>query len=200
MEHLVDPFPVKTKMIRTLAAGPKPANTLAFIQCRASGADIEVHGEGTVAWETEFKSQFTIDGFQQSKHDWYLANTVISATGMLRLANTTTDFEFLIALDSVDPFLDVDGVVGFNCRFALGMDGLGLFVQSAGIDAVWYVCAYILCFEPRPELPPSGGLSRGWRYRPSEAATEVHIARQRGSAAAPVSRLRVSTTRDDPEA
>jgi hypothetical protein len=175
MNSLKDPVPVPTDMIRTPVAGPQPANTLAFIQCRASGADIATSSDDLTQFTVEFKSEFRIDGYLQAKHDWYLANTFISATGMLRVLSTTTDFEFVIALDSVDPFIDQDGVVGFNCGFGLQLDGLGFFEKSAGIDMTCNVCAYILLYEPVVERPPSGKKQSQWMYDPVKADEAIRI-------------------------
>jgi hypothetical protein len=199
MEYVVDPIPVPTYIIRTSADGPKPANTLAFLECRASGADIAIDRTDLVRWQTQFKSQFRIDGYLQAKHDWYLANTFVSATGMLRLASTTTDFEFVIALDSIDPFIDLDGVLGFNCQFALQIDGLDLFETSAGLDAVWNVCAYVLLFEPQPDLPPSGGVSHQWRYDPRLAESQIRVADQHRVAVGRIAHLETTLISDRAE-
>ncbi|HEX2853748.1 MAG TPA: hypothetical protein VHO24_10960 [Opitutaceae bacterium] len=176
MTSLKDPFPIATDIIRTPVAGPQPANTLAFIQCRASGADIATSSDDLTQFTVEFKSKFQIDGYLQAKHDWYLANTFISATGMLRVLSTTTDFEFVIALDSVDPFIDLDGMVGFTCGFGLQLDGLGFFEKSAALDMTCNVCAYILLYEPVAERPPSGKKLSQWLYDPVKADEAIRIA------------------------
>jgi hypothetical protein len=172
MDHVVDPIPVPTEMIRTPATGPAPANTLAFLRCRGSGADIQIGVEQIVKFEVEFKSKFKIDGYQQQKHDWYLQNTKISATGVVRLLNTITDLEFLFAMDTVDPFIDLDGVIGFNCQVGLQIDGVGFFVREPVIDFSFNVSAYVLLYEPRVDLPPSGSTRQPWRYDPNEYALQ----------------------------
>jgi hypothetical protein len=197
MERIVDPVPVPTDIIRTQAFGPKPANTLVFLKCRASGADIATNRTGLLQFEVEFKSKFRIDGYLQAKHDWYLANTRVSATGMIRLASTTTDCEFLMALDSVDSFIDeLDGVLGFKCGFALQIDGLGFFEESAGIDLVCDVCAYVLVFEPQVELPPSGRFGQPWRYDPHQFERAFSQVGQSAGATGRIARLSVTPPAD----
>jgi hypothetical protein len=169
MEHLVDPKPARTEIIRTPASGPDPANTLAFVRCTGSGGDVGISTSELARFEVEFKSKFKIDGFLQAKYDWYLQNTMVSATGVIRLMNTTTDLEFLFALDSCTPFIDLDGTLGFKCVVAMQIDGLGLFEKTAEIDFSYNVSAYVLLFEPRAELPPSGLQRQRWLFNPTMA-------------------------------
>lgn len=196
MEHLRETVPMPTEIIRTPASGPKPANTLAFIQCRASGADIRINRTDLVRWEIEFKSQFQIDGYLQAKHDWYLANTHVSATGMIRLVSSTTDLAFVVALDSVDPFIDLDGVLGFNCQFGLQIDAFGLGNED-GVDLACNICAYVLLYEPQTEFPPSGqSPKQTWLFDPRNLDREFGLVPPKPgggkSSVSPISRLRLT--------
>jgi hypothetical protein len=173
MEYIVDPVPVHTDIIRILASGPSPANTLVFLSCRASGADISISRTDLVRFEVEFKTKLHIDGFKQAQYEWYVDNTKVSATGMIRLANTTTDMEFLVALDNIQSFLDLDGGLGFKCQFGLRIDGLGLLERTAGIDMVCDVCAYLLVFEPVTQMLHSGRWGKQWRDGPWLSEVEL---------------------------
>jgi hypothetical protein len=189
METHTDPVPIRTDMIRTPVTGPKPANTLVFLQCRASGADMGMRSFDLIRYRVRFKSQFQIDGYAQARNDWYQANTLISATGMLRVASTTTDFEFLMALDSVEPFLDLDGGIGFEIQVGFQIDGVGLLDKDVEMDVTFNVCAYALVYEPRAELPPSGQQRQRWRRHPDEIELAGGAARRASGSVAPFSRL-----------
>jgi hypothetical protein len=184
-----DPSPIRTDIIRIPADGPKPANTLVFLQCRASGADIGISSSDLVRFRVRFKTEYLIDGYLQSRRDWYLANTHVSATGMLRIVSTTTDFEFLFALDSLDPFIDYDGGIGFDAGFALQIDGVGLLVHDAEMDLTCNLCAYVLVYEPRTKMPPSGQQRQHWRRQPDETSFSHGVSARSATPSAPA-RLR----------
>lgn len=162
MEIHVVKVAVPTAIIRTPATGPKPANTLVFLRCRAAGGDIGVFDTDLLQFDVRFKSQFQIDGYLQAQHEWFVANTRVTATGMLRVINTTTDIEFVVGIDSVLPFIDLDGILGFQCRFGMQIDGLGLFGGTPELEMTCDVAAYVLLYEPRTELPKSGKSRQRW--------------------------------------
>ena len=162
--RIVDPIPVRATVIRTPVVGPSPANVLAYLRCRASGADVHasIADIGVrITWETQFKTDFEISGYLPAQRDWYLQNTQVSATGMLRVFSSTTDLSFTAALDSVAPFIDTDGKLGFVCAFGFFADAFNLGRQD-GIDMTIDLSAYVLLFEQAQERPRSARLGQRW--------------------------------------
>jgi hypothetical protein len=153
-------------MIRTPASGPEPANTLAYIAGKARGND----QSGILGrWDRvalKFRTEFKIDGFVQAQLEWYKANTLVSATAMLRFLNTTTDLQFGFAIDRVEHFIDPDGTLGFVCEQACFADDDAWFGGGEEIVFNYALSAWILLYEPRTERPPPG------RQRPSSLYVE----------------------------
>lgn len=166
MQHLVMPTPIKTRLIRTRAAGPEPANTLVYLTCDAPGADSSPEPGRAIRVEIEFLTEFRIDGYHQQNHDWYVANTIVSATAMLRLLHTPTDVIFVFAVDRIEPFLALDGTLGFVCQVAGLLDDKAVFPPSLFSVFGIAVSAYVLCYEPRVETPPRGNQRGSWRLVP----------------------------------
>ena len=160
-------LPMKTRMIRTPVTGPDPANTLVHLEGKARA--FEEHGASYGDWhhdDVEFRTEFRIDGYQQSIHDWYEENTHVSATAMLRMLNTETDLIFAFAVDALEPFLDLDGTLGFTASFRQFIDDDAWFPDSGLMTQMGVtISAYVLCFEPRPERPPSGRQLAVWGPR-----------------------------------
>jgi hypothetical protein len=156
MNRIVHPTAAKTRIIRTPAAGPDPANTLVHLECRVPGIDVKASLGVAARTEIEFRTEFKIDGFSQQKHEWYVENTLVSATAMLRFLNTTTDLTFTFATDRLEPFLAPDGTLCFVCEQATYVDDEALFPPAGVAIMGAAVSAYVLCFEPRAETPPSG--------------------------------------------
>jgi hypothetical protein len=176
MERLVWPTPIHTRIIRTPAAGPEPANTLVYLECRTAGFDSLTHELGTTGRaESEFATEFRLDGYKQSRHEWYLENTIVSATVMLRALNTDTDLSFLIAVDRIEPILGLDGTLSFVCEIALRIDDEAWFPPNSSVTVGAALSAYVLCWEPRADVPPSGRQRGSWatRFRP-EVVTISH--------------------------
>lgn len=150
-------LPMRTRMIRTPVTGPDPANTLVHLEGKARGFDQmgtfgRMHRE-----DIHFRTELQIDGYEQARHDWYLDNTLVSATAMLRMLNTETDHIFTFAVDAVAPVLELDGTLAFVVSLAQLIDDEAIF-PSTGVMAQMGVTisAYVLCTEPRAERPPSG--------------------------------------------
>lgn len=167
MTARVAKLPMKTRMIRTPVTGPDPANTLVHLEGKARAFD--EHGASYGEWrhdDVEFRTEFRIDGYQQQIHDWYEENTQVSATAMLRMLNTETDLIFTFAVDALQPFLDLDGTLGFTINFREYIDDDAWFPESGLMTQMGVsVSAYVLCYEPRPERPPSGGQRTVWDRR-----------------------------------
>jgi hypothetical protein len=155
--------PMKTRMIRTPVTGPDPANTLVHLEGRAPGLD----GGGIRGkWDRQelaFLSEFRIDGYQQADHEWYLENTLVSATAMLRMLNTETDLVFAFAVDRIEPSLALDGTLGFTIAYSQYIDDDAVFPPTGMVTQLGAtVSAYVLCFEPRAERPPHGRQHGTW--------------------------------------
>lgn len=163
IDRIVHDRPVKTQIIRTHAAGPEPANTLVYLRCRIGGVDVRAGNGQSARVEVEFPTEFRIDGYQQSRHDWFEQNTLVSATAALRFLNTTTDLIFTLAIDRIEPFLKPDGVLGFVCTIASIIDDEAIiFGPNYEVVMSGDVSAYVLCYEPQTELPPSGAQRSRW--------------------------------------
>lgn len=163
---MTSPLPLaRTRIIRSRATGPEPCNTLAFLRCKVPGDEIRiVNGElfrNTIHFQTEFR----LDGYMQSEYQWYLDNTHVSATASLKFLNTTTDMQFVLAVDTVTPELQqLDGTLAFHVALAVGGQDDTWFGGRQDLVLVASVTAYVLCFEPRVELPPSGRRRTPWAH------------------------------------
>jgi hypothetical protein len=177
-QHLIHPVPVKTDVMRIPAAGPDPANTLAYLKCEVPGVNGEAEQGNSTSADVEFRTEFKIDGYQQKSEDWYRENTIVSATAMLRLLRTPTDLIFTFAADGIDPFLAADGTLGFVCRIACRLDDEAVFFPNMeAAEMAVSVSAYVLCYEPRAETPPSGSQRGKWRLAPDRPLFAQHVAR-----------------------
>jgi hypothetical protein len=152
--------PVRTDIIRTPVAGPKPCNTLAFIRCNGVGGVIETPIGDFIRYKVRFPTMFRIDGFTQANHEWYRRNTLVSATAFIRILNITTDIEFGFAIDSIVSDINADGRLVFELQLAQQLDGPGLFEKEADSAFTYTVSAYVLLFEPRVEPPPPGNFGK----------------------------------------
>ena len=164
MERIVHSEPQKTRFIRSPAAGPAPANTLAYLECRVAGVEARGAPGQSARCEVEFKTEFQISGFQQQDLDWHRSITLVSATGMFRWLSASTDIIFTFATDRIEPFIAPDGHIGFVCEQDMNIDDeaiLGGLGPSDEVKMSVSVAAYVLCFEPRSDLPPIGR-HRGW--------------------------------------
>lgn len=177
MADFTSTTPAKTTIVRSPASGPDPANTLAYITCQVPGVDIGLTG-GWVTWTHRFRTEFKIDGFQQQNHDWYVANTIVSATAMLRFLNTTTDLIFAFGVDTIEPALAQDGTLEFELGQSNYIDDEAILF--GGGEAVFEarVSAYILCFEPRTEPPRAGRQFGQWA---KERIAYEHVRRKSGA-------------------
>jgi hypothetical protein len=162
---------VETRILRTPAAGPEPCNTLAFLRCLVPGMDVGVAVDGeTVRTVVSFQTEFRLDGYLQSQFEWYKANTLVSATASLKALNTTTDLTFLLAVDKVEAELrQLDGSLAFHVTCAAMMQNDALFAGHEEVVLTAALTAYVLCFEPRAERPPSGAQRTPWRLFAEEA-------------------------------
>lgn len=160
-----DPDILPTDIIRIPASGPRPANVLAYLRCRASGEDIDSNGLSSFRFTRQFKTEFVIKGFVPAQYQWYLDNVQVSATAMLRIFSTTTDLSFTVAIDEVEPSLDYDGRLGFRCAFGVAASGIDWFEKTAEMDITCDVSAYVLLHEPVESLPPSGKFRPKWAVR-----------------------------------
>ena len=167
---MATPPVAKTKIIRTPATGPEPANQLVFLRCRVPGADVGVAvDDQLVQWESHFLTEFRLDGYTQANFDWYVENTLVSATASLKLMNTTTDLTFLLGIDTVEPELEQrDGTLGFRCRLAAKFQNDAIFASREEIALVATLTAYVLCWEPRAAVPPGGRQRTPWATRVSD--------------------------------
>ncbi|MDX6677722.1 MAG: hypothetical protein QOE31_1774 [Solirubrobacteraceae bacterium] len=160
----------QTRIIRTPAAGPEPCNTLAFLRCLVPGADVAITpNSGSKRLDVKFSTEFRLDGYLQSQFDWYRANTLVSASASLRFLNTTTDLTFCMAVDHVTPELQqLDGSLAFICGLMASMEDDALFGGYEELVLTASLTAYVLCFEPRVQMPPSGLQSTPWAQRATE--------------------------------
>ena len=145
-------------MLRTAVVGPDPLNTLVYLECDVPGA---VGGGQYGTWidvNDQFQTEFRLDGFQQQNHDWYVANTLVSAAPMLRWFTTTTDFRFSGGLNELTPSISqLDGTLGFSAMWSIYVDDEAWFPESGNsIEMSYRISAYVLCYEPRTEPPPGG--------------------------------------------
>ena len=160
---LVHPTPVKTRIMRTPAAGPKPANTLVYIDCEVAGIEVRQQFGQWFSIHDVFRTEFKLDDFQQQNYDWYAANTLVSATGMLRLITTTTDLRFAGGFDELMPILEQDGTLSFDALISSYADDEAWFPSSGDSMAMSFrISAYVLCYEPRAEPPPGGRQHSVW--------------------------------------
>lgn len=181
VDIVAHPTPVRTRILRTPAAGPDPLNTLVYIDCEVAGAQ----GRGQYGeWygvRDQFKTEFKIDGFQQQNYDWYLENTLISATVMLRWFTTTTDLRFSGGLDEIIPSLGQDGTLGFETLWSIYVDDEAWFPESGNsLEMSFRISAYVLCYEPRAETPRGGSQRSYWGRM-----TDTTVSRRRKSVFAP---------------
>jgi hypothetical protein len=138
--------PVDTAVIRTPATGPDPLNVLAFVRFRAAGAVGElVERDKLYRVRVSFLTKFIIDGFSQAQHDWYVANTLVSATCSLTAMNEVDDTGFVMAIDAIRPFIDLSGALGFTVDHAIQSGELCSLSMKGS--------AYVACFEPARERP-----------------------------------------------
>ena len=161
MNHFVSTKAAKTTFVRSPIAGPDPANTLVYLTCVTPGVEIGLTG-GWVTWTHEFQTEFRIDGFQQQNFEWYVQNTVVSATAMLRFLNTTTDLIFAFGVDAVEPKLEKDGTLGFVLSQANYIDDEAILFGGGEATFEVRVSAYVLCYEPRVEPPRRGAQIGRW--------------------------------------
>jgi hypothetical protein len=164
--------PLKTKFLRVPASGPKPCNTFAFLRCSGGGAGVALRTDKPhlQTYSTHFKSEFKIDGYTQGQSNFYHENTFISATVFVRQFQLELDdASFIMAVNSVTPWLDdSDGSIGFDCELASFVDDTNTSVVFA-----FEISAYVLLYEPRVEMPPSGNSSGQWRI-PSKSSFQPH--------------------------
>ena len=153
----------KTRIIRSPAAGPEPCNTLVFLRCLVPGLDVPVLNDEHVRSKIRFQTEFRLDGYLQSHFDWYMENTLVSSTASLKFLNTTTDLSFLMAVDTVTPDLQqLDGSLAFELELAAWFQDDAWFAGGEELVLTVSLAAYVLCFEPRAERPPSGAQRTPW--------------------------------------
>lgn len=170
----------KTRIIRSAAAGPEPCNTLAFLRCNVPGIDVPLVDDEVARDTIHFQTEFRIDGYLNSQYQWYLDNTLVSATASLRFINTTTDMQFLMAVDTVTPDLEQqDGTLTFKVDMAAYMQDDAWFGGGEELVITASLTAYVLCFEPRPERPPSGGQRTPWATRIEDGPRISDLIRRR---------------------
>jgi hypothetical protein len=154
--------PIDTRMIRTRATGPEPCNTLVFLRCLHPGLGVGVPNDELTRSTIRLQTAFRPDGYAQAQYPWYRDNTLVSATASLKLINTTTDLSFLFAVDAITPVLsEVDGGLGFDLDLASWFQNDALF-GAAELAMTVAITAYVLCYEPRSERPPSGSQRTNW--------------------------------------
>jgi hypothetical protein len=140
--------PVETAVIRTPAAGPDPLNVLAFVRFRAAGADVQSYQTDLYRTRVRFLTKFAIDGYSQAEHEWYERNTLVSATVSLTMMNIVDNMGFVMAVDAIQPFLDLTGALGFIVDSAIqGEDYVTFSMKGA---------AYVACYEPQRERRKEG--------------------------------------------
>lgn len=146
----------RTEFIRTPVEGPKPYNTLAFVRCKGWWQGFDSFGfTDLVRFNNRFTTTFRIDGFTQTNRLWYQENTHVSATAFIQVLNLTSDMSFVFGIDIVQPFIDDDGKLGFECQLAMQVDSPGFFEREVDLTFSYTVSAYVLLYEPRLEpLPP----------------------------------------------
>lgn len=157
------PILAPTRIIRTPAAGPEPANTLVFLAFSVLWVPNDPQAGDTWRGPFEFLSEFRIDGYRQADYDWHLANTLVSATVQLEHVMASTDLTFMLAADYVEPrLMQADGTLGFSVGIAGMSDDDAIFTQGfVGLSIA--VSAWALCYEPRAAAPPpSGGQRTPW--------------------------------------
>ncbi|HUU34210.1 MAG TPA: hypothetical protein VMW48_09100 [Vicinamibacterales bacterium] len=161
---MADPLRVaRTRILRSPATGPEPCNTLAFLRCNVPGLDVPLANDEVARHTVRFQTEFRLDGYVQSEYQWYLDNTHVSATASLRFLNTTTDLQFLMAVDTVTPELQqLDGTLTFHVGLAAYMQDDAWFGGGDELVLTASLTAYVLCFEPRAERPPSGRQRTPW--------------------------------------
>lgn len=90
-------------------------------------------------------------------------NTLVSATASLRFLNTTTHLSFLMAVDTVTPELQqLDGSLAFEVGLAAWFQDDAWFAGGEELVLTASLTAYVLCYEPRAERPPSGVQRTPW--------------------------------------
>lgn len=153
----------KTRIIRSPAAGPEPCNTLVFLRCLVPGLDVPISNDEHVRSTLHFQTEFRLDGYLQAQYQWYTENTLVSATASLRFINTTTDLSFRMAVDFVSPELQqLDGSLAFHVGLGAWMQDDAWFGGGEELVLTASLTAYVLCFEPRAERPPSGAQRTPW--------------------------------------
>lgn len=170
----------RTRIIRSAATGPEPCNTLAFLRCNVPGIDVPLVDDDIAKDTIHFQTEFRLDGYVQSQYQWYLDNTLVSATASLRFINTTTDMRFLMAVDTVTPDLEQqDGTLTFKVDMAAYMQDDAWFSGGNELVITASLTAYVLCFEPRPERPPSGTQRTPWARRIDDGPRISDLIRRR---------------------
>lgn len=160
------PIVAPTRIIRTPATGPEPANTLVFLAFSVPWVPNELQPGNTWRGPFEFLSEFRLDGYRQADYDWHVANTLVSATVQLEHVMASTDLNFMLAADYVEPrLMQADGTLGFSVGIAGMSDDDAIFTEGfVGLSIA--VSAWALCYEPRAAAPPpSGGQRTPWAAR-----------------------------------
>ena len=142
------------------AQGPAPNNTLVYLECDLNAASFGNPPLGKLLqWGIRFKTAFEISGYQQNMHSWYLETMHVSATAMLRVVKGSADNQFTFAVDQIDHFLDDDGHLGFRVCY-------GIQKSSAPTLLTGLCSAWVLLYEPKPQLPPTGNERPHWPFLP----------------------------------
>lgn len=189
---------IETKIIRSPATGPEPCNTLVFLQCRVPGLDVPVLNDERVSHRIRFQTEFRLDGYLQAKYDWYKENTLVSATASLKFVNTTTDLSFMMAVDYVEPLLQqLDGSLAFDVGLAAWFQDDAWFGGGEEIALTATLTAYVLCYEPRAERPPSGTQRTPWAVTVLEGVKLTDLLRKRAKHLRPIGTR--SETREKPD-
>ena len=148
-------------IIKMPVDGPAPNNTLVFIRAwlPMTGSDnvIAPGGIGSLfAGEDDtdiarkrltFPSLYAIDQFAHANYESYKANTQISIAAYLAAVDLDDDDTFTAAVDEVTAEIDRDGKVQITVSVAEGEGG------ETELTMAIFFSAYILTFEPRPEVP-----------------------------------------------
>jgi hypothetical protein len=156
------PIVAPTRIIRTPATGPEPANTLAFIAFSVPFVPNAPQPGNTWRGPFEFLSEFRIDGYRQADFEWHRDTTVVSSTARVEHLLASTDLTFEIGVEWVAPrLMQADGALGFAVGLVGMSDDDAIFSEGhVGLSVA--VSAWILCYEPRAELPPPGTQRTPW--------------------------------------
>ncbi len=160
-------------IIKMPVDGPAPNNTLVFIRAwlPASGSDGEIAPGGITSFfsgeddtgisrkRLTFPSLYAIDQFAHANYDSYKANTQISIAAYLAAVDMDDEDTFTAAVDEVTAEIDRDGKVQITALVAEGEGG------STELTMAIFFSAYILTYEPRPEVPPATHSRQGAKSR-----------------------------------